>query len=35
LDTLPKRRKLVDAWAAFCSKPVIAGDVVPLRAAAE
>jgi integrase len=28
---LQKRRKLMDAWAAFCSKPAIAGEVVALR----
>jgi integrase len=31
-DLLEKRRKLMEAWAAFASKPPIAGDVVaPLR----
>ena len=30
---LEKRRKLVDAWAAFCRKPMSAGEVVPLRTA--
>lgn len=30
---LQKRRKLMDAWAAFCSKPAIAGEAVPLRSA--
>jgi integrase len=30
---LEKRRKLMDAWAAFCSRPMIAGAVVPLRTA--
>jgi integrase len=30
---LEKRRKLMDAWAAFCARPMPAGDVVPLRAA--
>src|SRR6516162_2675406 len=31
-DVLEKRRKLMEAWAAFCSKPAIAGEVVPLHA---
>jgi integrase len=30
---LAKRRKLMDAWSAFCNKPAAAGAVVPLRAA--
>jgi integrase len=29
---LEKRRKLMDAWAAFCSGTMIAGEVVPLHA---
>jgi integrase len=32
-DLLERRRTLMDQWAAFCAKPTIAGDVVPLRAA--
>lgn len=33
-DLFEKRRKLMDAWAAFCaSKPIKTGDVVALRAA--
>jgi integrase len=32
-DLLEKRRRLMVDWAAFCAKPTIAGDVVPLRAA--
>jgi integrase len=30
-DALEKRRKLMQAWADFCSRPVSAGAVVPLR----
>jgi integrase len=30
-DLLEKRRRLMDEWAAFCAKPTIAGDVVPLK----
>jgi integrase len=30
-DMFDKRRRLMAAWAEFCSKPLIAGDVVPLR----
>jgi integrase len=30
-DLLNRRRKLMDAWAAFCTRPAITGDVVPLR----
>jgi integrase len=30
-DQLEKRRKLMDAWAAYCAKPAAAGEVVPLR----
>jgi hypothetical protein len=30
-DVLEKRRRLMAEWASFCSKPVIAGAVVPLR----
>jgi integrase len=32
---LERRRKLMDAWAAFCSGSMIVGEVVPLRTAAE
>lgn len=32
-DLLEKRRRLMAEWAAFCGKPMIAGEVVPLRAA--
>lgn len=32
-DLLDKRRKLMDAWAAYCARPAAAGEVVPLRAA--
>src|SRR5262249_33419489 len=32
-DLLEKRRRLMADWAAFCSKPMIAGEVVPFRAA--
>jgi integrase len=34
-DMLEKRRKLMEAWAAFCAKPMVAAEVIPLRAAAE
>jgi integrase len=34
-DMLEKRRKLMEAWAAFCSNPMTAAEVVPLRMAAE
>ena len=30
-DLYAKRKQLMDAWAAFCSKPAANGDVVPLR----
>jgi hypothetical protein len=30
---LEKRRKLMDAWAAFCAAPAITGKILPLRAA--
>jgi integrase len=30
-DLLDKRRKLMDAWAAYCAKPVETSEVVPLR----
>jgi integrase len=32
-DLFEKRRKLMDAWAEFCSKPATAGAVVPIRGA--
>jgi integrase len=32
-DLLEKRRRLMADWAAFCSKPMIAGEVVTLRTA--
>lgn len=31
-DLLERRRQLMNAWAEFCSKPMVAGDVVPLHA---
>jgi len=31
-DVLEKRRRLMEEWAAFCSKPRAAGEVLPLRA---
>jgi integrase len=30
-DALEKRRKLMAAWAEYCSKPLVAGTVTPLR----
>ena len=30
-DLLAKRRLLMDAWAAYCEKPMAAADVIPLR----
>jgi integrase len=30
-DLFDKRRKLMDAWAEFCSKPQTTSSVVPLR----
>jgi hypothetical protein len=30
-DALLKRRKMMDAWAAFCASPVSKGEVVPMR----
>jgi integrase len=30
-DLFEKRRKLMDAWAAFCSAPKAAGKIVPMR----
>jgi integrase len=32
-DLFEKRRKLMDAWAAYCAKPAVSGDVIPLRTA--
>jgi integrase len=32
-DALEKRRKLMEAWASYCSRPAASGDVVPLRKA--
>jgi integrase len=31
-DMFDKRRRLMDAWAAYCNKPKTTGEVVPLRA---
>ena len=31
-DLFEKRRQMMDAWAKFCSKPTVAGAVVPLHA---
>jgi integrase len=33
-DMLERRRKLMADWAAFCARPMVAGEVIPLRAAA-
>ena len=33
-DLFDKRRRLMDAWAEFCSKPAVSGGVVPMRAKA-
>jgi integrase len=33
-DLFEKRRELMDRWAAFCERPVAAGEVVPIRSAA-
>ena len=30
-DLFEKRRRLMDAWAAFCSAPKAAGKIVPMR----
>jgi integrase len=30
-DLFEKRRKLMDAWAAFCSAPKVAGKIVPMQ----
>jgi integrase len=34
-DLFQKRRQIMEAWSKFCSAPVIAGKVVPIRAAAD
>ena len=34
-DLFEKRRQLAEAWAKFCESPAIAGEVVPIRAAAQ
>jgi integrase len=31
-DLLERRRQLMEAWAEYCGRPHVAGDVVPLRA---
>jgi integrase len=31
-DVLERRHRLMNEWAAFCGKPMIAGEIVPLRA---
>jgi integrase len=33
-DALEKRRKLMEAWARFCAKPIPTGEVLPLRRSA-
>src|SRR4051794_33258500 len=33
-DLMEKRRRLMAEWAAFCARPVVAGEVVALRAGA-
>ena len=33
-DLMEKRRRLMADWAAFCARPAVTGDVVPLRAEA-
>jgi integrase len=32
-DFLEKRRRLMEAWADFCERPAVAGEVVPIRSA--
>jgi integrase len=32
-DLLARRRRLMEEWAVFCSKPMTAGEVIALRAA--
>jgi integrase len=32
-DALERRRKLMEAWTAYCMSPEVAGEVVPMRAA--
>jgi integrase len=34
-DALEKRRKLMDAWAGFCAKPMKTGDVTPMLRASK
>ena len=34
-DLFGQRRQLAEAWARFCAAPAPAGEVVPLRAAAQ
>jgi integrase len=31
-DLIEKRRLLMEAWAAYCAKPAVTGEVIPLRA---
>lgn len=33
-DLFEKRRRLMDAWAAYCAKPAVGADIVPLRVGA-
>ena len=33
-DLFDRRRRLMDDWAGFCGRPMLSGDVVPLRAPA-
>jgi integrase len=33
-DLLERRRRLMADWAAFCDRPMVASEVIPLRAAA-
>jgi integrase len=30
-DLLERRRKLMEAWASYCSKPPVSGKVLPIR----
>jgi integrase len=32
-DVLEKRRRLMEAWAAYCQKPAPAGEVIRIRSA--
>ena len=34
-DLFEKRRRLMDEWAAYCARPVVTGEVVPLRGASD